>query len=168
MIRKATFEEVPLIMSIIDEARQTMIDNGNATQWPKGRPSQSVIEEDIKSETGYVMEEDGEVVAYFAFKPSPDPTYLTIYDGAWVEADSPYYVIHRVASRRSIHGVLRRVIDFGFTQIDNIRIDTHRDNTIMQHLLSKFGFSYCGIIHLLNGDERLAYQKLLSIIPTKS
>ena len=36
----------------------------------------------------------------------------------------------------------------------------HRDNHIMQHLLAKHGFSQCGIIHLLNGDERLAYQKV--------
>ena len=42
----------------------------------------------------------------------------------------------------------------------NIRIDTHRDNRIMQHNIEKHGFTYCGIIYLANGDERLAYQKL--------
>lgn len=31
---------------------------------------------------------------------------------------------------------------------------------IMQHNIVKHGFSYCGIIHLASGDERLAYQKL--------
>ena len=40
--------------------------------------------------------------------------------------------------------------------------DTHRDNTIMQHLITKHGFTYCGIILLANGDERLAYQKIAS------
>jgi hypothetical protein len=29
----------------------------------------------------------------------------------------------------------------------------------MQHNIAKHGFSYCGIIYLLSGDERLAYQK---------
>jgi len=42
---------------------------------------------------------------------------------------------------------------------NNIRIDTHRDNAIMQHNIEKHGFTYCGIIYLANGDERLAYQK---------
>ena len=42
----------------------------------------------------------------------------------------------------------------------NLRADTHRDNRIMQHILQKHGFRYCGIIYLLNGDERLAYQKI--------
>ena len=43
---------------------------------------------------------------------------------------------------------------------DNIRIDTHKDNKIMQGLLERHGFSYCGIIYLLNGAPRLAYQRL--------
>ena len=30
----------------------------------------------------------------------------------------------------------------------------------MQHNLLKHGFTYCGIIYLLNGDERLAYQRI--------
>ena len=30
----------------------------------------------------------------------------------------------------------------------------------MQHNIEKHGFTYCGIIHLANDDERLAYQKM--------
>ena len=30
---------------------------------------------------------------------------------------------------------------------------------VMQHNILKHGFIYCGIIYLLSGDERLAYQK---------
>lgn len=145
-------------MSILDEARETMRENGNTTQWKEGHPAQSVIENDIATQTGYVIEEDGMTVAYFAFKPSPDPTYHTIYEGRWIDADSPYHVIHRVACRRYVHGIFRQVIDYCFSISDNIRVATHRNNTIMQHLLKKYGFVYCGIIHLLNGDERLAYQ----------
>jgi hypothetical protein len=29
----------------------------------------------------------------------------------------------------------------------------------MQHNILKHGFTYCGIIYLASGDERLAYQK---------
>ena len=45
-------------------------------------------------------------------------------------------------------------------RISNIRIDTHRDNRIMQKLISRSGFSYCGIILLADGAERLAYQRI--------
>ena len=51
-------------------------------------------------------------------------------------------------------------MDYAFSVDRNIRIDTHRDNRIMQHLLERHGFRYCGIIYLLSGDERLAYQRL--------
>ena len=33
---------------------------------------------------------------------------------------------------------------------------------IMQHNILKHGFTYCGIIYLLSGDERLAYQKVVN------
>lgn len=56
------------------------------------------------------------------------------------------------------------VFRWAFTQIDSIRIDTHRDNKPMQHLLNKNGFRYCGIIYLEDGDERLAYQRCLNIL----
>ena len=39
------------------------------------------------------------------------------------------------------------------------QIDTHKDNIPMQRVLLRNGFVYCGIIHLENGDERIAYQK---------
>ncbi len=41
---------------------------------------------------------------------------------------------------------------------NNIRIDTHKDNKVMQHVLARNGFKRCGIIFLLNGDPRVAFQ----------
>ncbi|MBO6255571.1 MAG: hypothetical protein J6O49_18305 [Bacteroidaceae bacterium] len=32
---------------------------------------------------------------------------------------------------------------------------------IMQHVSTKQDFSYCGIIHIATGDERLAYQRII-------
>jgi len=92
--------------------------------------------------------------------PSPDPTYTTIYNGQWLEESLPYHVIHRIASVPNAHGIFQSTMDFCFQIDSNIRIDTHRNNTIMQHNLQKHGFTYCGIIYLENGDERLAYQKI--------
>jgi hypothetical protein len=52
---------------------------------------------------------------------------------------------------------MKDLLDWCFSKDGNIRIDTHKDNTIMRHRLRNFGFTYCGIIHLKNGDERQAY-----------
>ena len=71
-----------------------------------------------------------------------------------------YHVIHRIASVPEAHGVFRSIVDYCFTQERYIRIDTHRDNHIMRHNIVKYGFSYCGIIYLANGDERLAYDMI--------
>ena len=40
----------------------------------------------------------------------------------------------------------------------NVRADTHKDNITMQNMLAKNGFVPCGIIHVENGSERIAYQ----------
>ena len=70
-------------------------------------------------------------------------------------------MVHRIGSYPDVHGVFKSIMEWCFEKDSNIRIDTHRDNRIMQHNILKEGFAYCGIIYLENGDERLAYQKLL-------
>ena len=109
---------------------------------------------------GYVIEEGGRVVGYFAFLPSPEPTYARIYDGKWLDDEQPYYVIHRIASLTSVHGIFRTMMEYCGQRAQNIRIDTHRDNRVMQRRLQQHGFTYCGIILLASGAERLAYQRL--------
>ena len=102
----------------------------------------------------------GAIVAYFAFIPSPEPTYARIYGGAWLDDAAPYHVIHRIGSTPQSHGVFRSIMDWCFEREPNIRIDTHRDNAIMRRCILAYGFHYCGIIYLASGDERLAYQLL--------
>ncbi|MBP5302622.1 MAG: N-acetyltransferase, partial [Bacteroidales bacterium] len=126
-----------------------------------GYPSELVILADVTAGNGFVIEEDGQIVAYFALISSPEPTYNAIYGGEWLDGEKPYHVIHRIVSTPESHGVFDAIMDYAFSVDGNIRIDTHKDNTIMQHNILKHGFSYCGIIYLLSGDERLAYQKIL-------
>lgn len=160
-IRHACEADLPAVMSVIEAGKGIMRASGNMLQWNDGYPSQSVILADMEASNGYVVEEDGAIVAYFALIASPEPTYNAIYGGEWLDDEKPYHVIHRIASTPESHGVFDSIMDYSFSVDGNIRIDTHRDNTIMQHNILKHGFSYCGIIYLLSGDERLAYQKIL-------
>lgn len=148
------------LMAVFAAARKIMRDSGNAFQWNSGYPSLDVVRSDIEKDGGMVVEEDGHIVAYFAFLPSPEPTYSIIHHGAWVDDTLPYHVIHRMASHPDIHGIFGSIMDFCSSKERNIRVDTHKDNHIMQHLILKHGFTYCGIIHLASGDERLAYQRI--------
>lgn len=159
-IRPALRSDLPAILDIMASGRTIMCQSGNPTQWPEGTPSREQLLADIDGGVSYVAEKDGEPVASFAFVPGPDSTYGRIDGGAWLDDKAPYFVVHRLAKRQGVKGVFERVVAFCLGHTDNLRIDTHRDNRIMQTLLCRNGFAYCGIIYLHDGQERLAYQKL--------
>ena len=156
MIRKSTYGDIPALMEIFRNARRIMRASGNMNQWNDSYPSEETVSTDIGNGDCMVLCEEGRIVATMAFIKGPDPTYAVIYDGCWPD-DSPYHVIHRIAVDEPGHDAARRLLDWGFAQTRCIRIDTHRDNVIMHHILQKYGFIRCGIIHLANGDPRDAY-----------
>jgi len=169
IIREAKPSDIADIMQVMEAAKKIMRQSGNIHQWGEGYPSEAVIMADMERNGGFVIEEDdgehqssSKIVGYFAFLPSPEPTYYKIYKGKWMDDTKPYHVIHRIASCPDAHGIFSSIMDFCFSLDTNIRIDTHRDNKIMQYNILKHGFTYCGIIYLLSGDERLAYQKIIS------
>lgn len=158
MIRKATYDDLPVLMDVFRKARGIMRSSGNMHQWNDGYPSEAVVRKDIDNGHCVVLCEEGEVLATMAFIPGPDPTYAEIYDGGWL-SDALYHVIHRIAVAEPGHNAAKALLDWGFGQTGSIRIDTHKDNVIMHHVLSKYGFTHCGMILLANGDPREAYQK---------
>ena len=159
MIRKATENDIQAVLAIFDKAKDIMRSDGNSTQWGDGYPDAGIVRTDISMGGAHIIEQDGKPVAYFALLPSPEPTYSSI-DGKWLDDSAPYHVIHRIASTPESHGVFRRIIEYALSVSGNLRIDTHRDNRIMRRLIEKSGFSYCGVIHLDDGAERLAYQRI--------
>ena len=131
------------------------------------RPAETADVPDIQTvlqAARQIMWESGNLRQWGPDYPSPEPTYREIRDGAWLDDLRPYHVVHRIASLPSVHGIFRDIMDFCFSRDANIRIDTHRDNAIMRHNLLKYGFSYCGIIHVSDGSERLAYQRIAKIV----
>ena len=160
-IRLAIIADIPQIADVLAEARKTMRASGNMHQWTDGYPQLDVIEADIERQGGFVVVEGGRVVAYFAMLPSPEPSYVTI-NGTWTDDTKPYHVVHRIGALPKVHGIFNSVMDYCFAHDTNIRIDTHRDNHIMQHLIASNGFNYCGIVTLSNGTQRLAYQKIIA------
>ncbi len=156
-IRLAETKDLEEIMTIYDNARKFMAANGNPTQWAN-HPTRDLIVTDIAAHRLYVLVDDLNVIlGVFAFIEGPDSTYSKIYDGKWLN-DRPYWVIHRLASNLKAHGVFKAISDWCLTKATDIRIDTHRDNIPMQKALYKYGYSYCGVIHLDNGDPRIAFQ----------
>ena len=165
MFRGAVRGDLPQILQIYVHAREAMAASGNPTQWGDGRPTAAEIAETVEQGACLVGVDEHDV-PHFAFSlySEADPTYATI-EGAWPN-DAPYLTIHRVASDGVLHGVFAAIVAFAreraaAADVANVRIDTHEDNKPMQHLIAKAGFAYCGVIHLADGDPRLAYQLVL-------
>ena len=157
-IRLALPDDLEAIMPIFDAARSFMAATGNPNQWISGYPQRELILREIQEQHCYVCLSAGRIVATFCFIVGEDPTYRHIDDGAWLD-DSPYAVLHRLASDGSVAGIADQCLAWCFRHTSNLRVDTHHDNRVLQHILRKHGFHYCGIIYVANGTPRLAFQK---------
>lgn len=158
-IRRAAADDLPGILEIYECARRFMRENGNPNQWDTHYPPQEMVEEDIEAGNLYAAEDETGLHGVFALIAGTDPTYLEIREGTWL-SDTPYAAIHRVASDGSVHGFFSSVAAFCAEKYGHLRIDTHADNRIMQHVVTKNGFVRCGIILTDDGTPRIAYEKL--------
>lgn len=161
VIRLAKKDDLNEMKRIFHIAKQRMRADGNMNQWTGNYPSEELILCDIAGCNSYVAEREGRIAATFVMIIGKDPTYEVIYDGEWIDDVRPYATIHRIASLPENKGVAAACFDFAWENTHNLRVDTHRDNLRMRHVVESYGFVYCGIIHLANGDERLAYQKIV-------
>ena len=156
MIRKAKIEDLTEIRRIYDSAKKFMNEHGNPNQWVIGYPPTDILTEDIEKGQLYVIGED-RPHGVFALIEGKDPTYGYI-EGKWISGNE-YVTIHRIAGDGTLKGILHSAVSFAKNEYPNadVRIDTHKDNTVMQGAIKKEGFEYCGIIYLENGDPRMAY-----------
>jgi len=154
-------EDLTAVIGLYEKAREFMQQNGNPGQWGQGHPPQDLIVKDIERGVSYLCEAGEKIAAVFYFAVETEPSYQQIYNGDWLN-DKPYGVVHRIAAPLGVKGAASHCLEWCFQESGgNIRIDTHRDNLPMQHLLEKGGYTCCGIIYLEDGAERVAYQKTL-------
>ena len=160
-IRPAEPGDLEAILQIYARARSFMADHGNPRQWNTTWPPEALVREDIAMGRSYVCVLQEQVVGVFVFFQGYDidPTYRTILDGGW-SADRAYGVVHRIASSGQVPGVGQFCLDWACRQSGYLRVDTHGDNQVMQNLLTKCGFTRCGIIYVEeDNDPRIAFDK---------
>lgn len=158
-INRAKPEDLPRIMQIYEYARNFMKETGNESQWKHNYPPKDMIMDDIRNGNLYVIKKENAIHAVFAFMIGSEPTYQKISQGRWL-SDTEYGTLHRIAGDGKIHGIFDEVIIFCLSRTNHLRIDTHNNNKIMQHLIIKNGFQECGIIHVADGSPRIAYEKI--------
>ena len=165
-ITKTTKKDIDRVMVILGEARQSIGKLG-IDQWQYGYPSRDIIIADVSNGFSYVVREDDEIYATFCLKEDEEPTYKNIYKGTWISTEKSY-ALHRIAicNLKRGKGIASKIIEF-ITQkckndgISSLKVDTHKGNIPMRKMLEKNGFTYCGIIYLGTGEERVAYEKTI-------
>lgn len=162
--RKAIKNDAARIMEIINEAK-TFLKESGVDQWQTGYPDQTTIDADIETQNGYVLEDNGRVIAYFYVTYGIEEFQKHI-NGAW-KSDLPSSAIHRMAIDNSYKG--KGLADSCFRFAENlsmekgyfsVKLDTDADNGRMRHVLEKNGYEYCGIVRFDNSDK-VAYEKIL-------
>ena len=166
-IRLATEEDLDAIMTMVAHSRGLMRADGNMTQWT-GYPTREIMHDDIDRRVSFIMEDDEpsgkndtaatRYLATFALVPGVEPTYGYIDHGRWLDPDSPYATLHRLAKSPDSHDVAEKVFAFAKQQYSYLRADTHADNRPMRHILAKEGFVESGIVYMGDGSPRVAYE----------
>ncbi len=164
-IRAAAADTLPEIQKVFDQARAAIAALG-IDQWQDGYPSDQRLIQDIEQSMGYALMLGGKVVGYFVLMITPEPTYATVYDGAWLTEGNSYVTLHRVALSDELRGsgAADLVVSYAIARAlrmgaESVRIDTHEGNLRMRRFLDKQGFAVCGNIRLESGAMRVGYER---------
>jgi len=168
-LRQSTLEDLPRVVEIIDGAKKALRDRG-VDQWQKGYPDQEILKQDIQEDISYVLILDGEVIGAAALQQGYDKNYQDMTSGAWDNnSDVTYSIIHRIAidpehqGEYLVSALIQHLLTMShYLGYSDVRIDTHPDNLVMQHVILESGFEEKGTI-MMNEDNgnRKAYQLLL-------
>lgn len=156
-IRKADSLDFERIMEIYRHAQEFMISTGNPHQWGRIFPTREMIVDDLNNGRSHVIYDGAGIHGVFALFTGDDPTYNYIEGGKWLN-DEPYVTIHRIAGDGELHGIFKTAADYCKSISQNVRVDTHADNKIMQRAALNEGFVKCGTIYVRDHSPRIAYQ----------
>lgn len=164
--RKVTEDEADKCYEMIDLVRNKMIADGRH-QWTASYPSRETVENDIRQQNAWVLDNHGHIIAYGACIVNGEPEYAHII-GRW-QTQQTYMVVHRLAvavdARGFGHGkqFLRETEKLCRTMnIHSIKVDTNYDNREMINLLSRLGYVICGQIDYGERGRRFAFEKVLA------
>lgn len=171
-VRQANINDLREIMEVIDDAKRLFKEKGS-TQWQDkdNYPNINTLMNDLQKNIVLVATDIDLIIGVCVISFQEEECYKNITQGKWLN-DNKYAVIHRIAVRKGYyhmgvaHHLLDEAEDYVIKEnVFDIKVDTHENNIIMQHLLESMRYSYTGVIYLLRETvlekKRLAYQKVL-------
>ena len=163
IFRQATTEDIEAIVEIVNAASKRLGVAG-VDQWQRGYPNRESVERDIESGVGMVLCEGDTIIVYGAVIFSGEPAYNDLTGGEWLTAGD-YACVHRLCVNEIFVGMgfskhfMMAAEAMASERVKSIRIDTHPENKIMQGLIQRLGYTYCGDVVI--ESRRLAYEKIL-------
>lgn len=163
IFRKATEQDITAIEQII-RAASARLGAAGIDQWQRGYPNRSSIEKDVTEGVGMVLCEGDTILVYGAVIFTGEPAYNDLTGGEWL-TQGEYACVHRLCTNEIFVGMgfskhfMLAAEAMASERVKSIRIDTHPDNKIMQGLICRLGYTYCGDVVI--ESRRLAYEKLL-------
>ncbi|MBR4854850.1 MAG: GNAT family N-acetyltransferase [Alistipes sp.] len=164
IFRKATTEDIDTIERMI-KAASGRLGAAGIDQWQRGYPNRTSIEKDVEAGVGMVLALGNEILAYGAVIFTGELAYDDLTGGKWL-TNGEYAVVHRLCVSEIFVGMgfakqfMSAAEAMAAERVKSFRIDTHPDNKIMQNLVERMGFTYCGDVVI--ESRRLAYEKIIA------
>lgn len=156
-IRPTQEDDIGKVMEIYDQARRFQREKLNLVQWEDGYPSPERLTQDMALGGSRVLVNDhNQIVGTLFIQEGPDQIYLPL-KADWSDRDE-IVTIHRIATGNQSSGLGNFLYGWLRDHYNNIMIDTHDRNTVMKHLLAKYGYQYLGQVTIANGTLRNTYQ----------
>lgn len=166
LLRDARESDLEPIMAMVAGAQRRLREAG-VDQWQNGYPNAERILADIAAGYGRILQDaDGCPVAYGALVYDGEAAYDRLQGGEWLTPQgASYATLHRLCVA---HTELSKGYGLLFMEsaereaagrVGSLRVDTHPHNAIMQRLLGRLGYRYCGTVTY--ESLRLAYEKIV-------
>lgn len=150
IIRLATLQDIPEIMTVIREVVPLMIASGNL-QWNDDYPNVAVFENDVALNRLWVADFDGAIAGVAALTTDAEPEY----EQAGIDITAAAVVTHRLAVSTRFAGrgiakaLLNKAEEVAIQKgIKFLRTDTNSNNKATQKLFPTLGYIYKGNITL--------------------
>lgn len=145
MIRLGTKKDLDSIESLVEQAKEIMKSYNN-NQWDDKYPVREHFEEDIDTETLYVLEDENKIQGFIVIDQQQSEWYD---DLEWPVDRDGAYVIHRLAASPDYKGAATQLFEFAVNianehDVHVMVTDTFALNKPAQGLFEKFGFIKVG------------------------
>ena len=150
MIRKATLEDIDLILNITKSCANHMINN-NIYQWNTHYPNRIAFEIDIKRGELFVLEYNNKVIGSITISTLMDKEYIPI---KWLTPNNNNIYIHRLCihPNQQKKGFAKQLMAFAENyaiknKYTSIRLDTFSKNASNQKFYELRNYKRLGIIY---------------------